>query len=68
MEWAIKFRPLPPRSPHLNGKVERTQRSDLDEFWAVVDPKATDSKTGWRNGSISGTGIGPTWRWAERRR
>jgi hypothetical protein len=22
--------------------VERTQRSDLEEFWATVDPKATD--------------------------
>lgn len=42
MEWAIKFRPVPPRSPHLNGKVERTQRSDLEEFWATADPKATD--------------------------
>ena len=42
MEWAIKFRPLPPRSPHLNGKVERTQRSDLEEFWATVDPRAAD--------------------------
>ena len=42
MEWAIKFRPLPPRSPHLNGKVERTQRSDLEEFWATVDPKSAD--------------------------
>lgn len=26
MDWAIKFRPIPPRSPHLNGKVERTHR------------------------------------------
>jgi len=42
MEWAIKFRPLPPRSPHLNGNVERTQRSALEEFWATVDPQATD--------------------------
>ena len=42
MEWAIKFRPVPPRSPHLNCKVERTQRSDLEEFLATVDPKATD--------------------------
>jgi transposase InsO family protein len=42
MEWAIKLRPVPPRSPHLNGKVERTQRPDLAEFWATVDPKATD--------------------------
>ena len=42
MEWAIKFRPLPPRSPRLNGKVERTQRSDLEEFWATADPRAAD--------------------------
>jgi transposase InsO family protein len=26
MELHIKFRPTKPRSPHLNGKVERTQR------------------------------------------
>lgn len=30
----IKFRPIPPRSPHLNGKVERSQLTDLQEFWA----------------------------------
>jgi transposase InsO family protein len=42
MEWAIKFRPVPPRSPHLNGKVERAQRSDLEEFWVTVDPKAAE--------------------------
>lgn len=42
MDWAIKFRPIKPRSPHLNGKVERTQRADLEEFWSTVDPKAAD--------------------------
>jgi transposase InsO family protein len=31
----IKFRPIPPRSPHLNGKVERSQLTDLQEFWAI---------------------------------
>jgi transposase InsO family protein len=40
MDWAIKFRPIPPRSPHLNGKVERAQRTVLDEFWATADPRA----------------------------
>ena len=30
----IKFRPIAPRSPHLNGKVERSQLTDLQEFWA----------------------------------
>jgi transposase InsO family protein len=39
MDWAIKFRPIAPRSPHLNGKVERTQRADREEFWDTVDPK-----------------------------
>lgn len=39
MEYAIKFRPIKPASPHLNGKVERSQKTDLEEFWATVDPK-----------------------------
>ena len=42
MAWGIKFRPIKPRSPHLNGKVERTQRADLEEFWATADPKSVD--------------------------
>ena len=37
MEWGIKFRPIKPGSPHLNGKVERSQRTDLDEFYSTVD-------------------------------
>lgn len=42
MELGIKFRPTKPRSPHLNGKVERTQRTDLEEFYSLVEIKATD--------------------------
>ena len=42
MTWGIKFHPTKPRSPHLNGKVERTQRADLEEFWATADPKSVD--------------------------
>jgi hypothetical protein len=42
MDWSIKFRPTKPRSPHLNGKIERTQRADLEEFWATADPKLVD--------------------------
>jgi transposase InsO family protein len=38
----IKFRPNPPRSPHLNGKVERSQLTDLQEFWAQHDPRDPD--------------------------
>jgi transposase InsO family protein len=36
-EWCIKFRPIRPRSPHLNGKVERVQKTALEEFWPTVD-------------------------------
>lgn len=36
----IKFRPNRPRAPHLNGKVERSQRTDRMEFWSSVDTKA----------------------------
>jgi transposase InsO family protein len=36
MEYAIKFRPNKPASPHLNGKVERSQKTDLEEFWSLV--------------------------------
>jgi transposase InsO family protein len=30
MEYGIKFRPIEPALPHLNGKAERSQRTDLD--------------------------------------
>ena len=37
MDWVIKFRPVKPRSPHLNGKVERVQKTTLYEFYAMAD-------------------------------
>ncbi|MBV8887298.1 MAG: IS481 family transposase [Chroococcidiopsidaceae cyanobacterium CP_BM_RX_35] len=40
MSYGIKFRPIRPRSPHLNGKVERSQRTDLEEFYSCVDLKS----------------------------
>lgn len=36
-EYCIKFCPIRPRQPHLNGKVERAQQTDLKEFWALID-------------------------------
>jgi hypothetical protein len=36
MSLSIKFRPNYPESPHLNGKVERSQKTDLEEFYAVT--------------------------------
>ena len=34
---AFKFRPVKPGSPHLNGKVEHSQQTDLREFYANTD-------------------------------
>jgi len=39
MEHFIKFRPIKPRSPHLNGKVERSQKTDKMEFYKTIDLK-----------------------------
>ncbi len=38
----VRFRPIRPRSPHLNEKVERSQLRDKIEFYATVDLKAAD--------------------------
>lgn len=35
--YRFKFRPNKPRSPHLNGKVERSQQTDIREFYATTD-------------------------------
>ena len=56
MEWGIKFRPIRPRSPHLNGKVERVQRTDLEEFYSTVSIKQPDLDVDYRNGNITTTG------------
>ena len=42
MDWGIKLRPIRPRAPHLNGKVERAQKTDVDEFYAPVEVKQPD--------------------------
>lgn len=41
-EHFIKFRPIKPRSPHLNGKVERSHQTDRTEFYSLVDPGDPD--------------------------
>ena len=48
----IKFRPTKPRSPYLNGKVERVQRTALEEFWPTValdDPQLPDRLAEWQD-------------------
>lgn len=50
--WSIKFRPIRPRSPHLNGKVERVQRTALEEFWPtadLVDPELDQRLAEWQH-------------------
>lgn len=42
MTYSIKFRPVRPGSPHLNGKVERSQKTDFDGFYATVDLNSSD--------------------------
>ena len=37
MKYSIKFRTVKPASPHLNGKVERFQQTDLREFYAMAN-------------------------------
>ena len=51
MEYGIKFRPNKPGSPHLNGKVERSQKTDKAEFYATVDlddPNLSDELAYWQ--------------------
>jgi len=60
MENGIKFRPNKPGSPHLNGKVERSQRTDRDEFYATVELDRNNFSKPSRNGSTTTTGNGHT--------
>lgn len=36
-QYGIKFRPNKPGSPHLNGKVEQSQKTDKIEFYSAID-------------------------------
>ncbi|WP_370634650.1 integrase core domain-containing protein [Cesiribacter sp. SM1] len=45
----MKFRPIKPRSPHLNGKVERSQQTDKAEFYSLLDKK--DPQLDWQQAS-----------------
>ncbi len=52
MCWGIKFRPVKPRSPHLNGKVERAQKTDLAEFYSTIpldSPDLADQLQEWQH-------------------
>lgn len=40
--YGIKFRPNKPASPHLNGKVERSQQTDKIQFYTTIDLASSD--------------------------
>lgn len=51
VEYGIKFRPNTPRSSHLNGKVERSERTDVQEFYSTVsrdDPNLAAKLDEWQ--------------------
>lgn len=35
----VKFRPIKPRTPHLNGKIEQSQQTDKAEFYSLLNLK-----------------------------
>jgi len=37
LSWRIKWRPNRPGAPHLNGKVERVQKTVIEEFYSISD-------------------------------
>lgn len=37
LSQSIKFRPIKPGNPNLKGKVERSQKTDLSEFYSTID-------------------------------
>ena len=44
---------IKPRSPHLNGKVERSHKTDAQEFWQLIeytdDIDIRDKLSEWEN-------------------
>jgi len=52
MSYGIKFRPNKPGSPHLNGKVERSQKTYKTEFYVTIDLSSSDLEeqlAGWQH-------------------
>jgi transposase InsO family protein len=42
MDYAIKFRLIEPRPPRPNGRVERSQKTEWEEFYPTVNFVAPD--------------------------
>ncbi|MFN8531943.1 MAG: DDE-type integrase/transposase/recombinase [Dehalococcoidia bacterium] len=51
-EWHIRWRLTGVRAPHLNGKVERAQKTVLEEFFTTIDlnrPDLNDRLAEWQD-------------------
>lgn len=44
MDHCITFRHNKPASPHLSGKVERSQKTDREELWVLADLHKPESE------------------------
>lgn len=66
MSECIKFRPIPPRSPHLNGKVRRNSLTGMS-FGPIMLRLRMRSTSELRNGSLTTTGVARTAHSAARR-
>jgi len=42
MQHGIKFKPNKPGLPHINVKVERSQKTDKSDFYTTVDIDSED--------------------------
>nr|PMK26291.1 hypothetical protein BCU03_19065 [Vibrio breoganii] len=62
MTYGIKFRPNKPGSPHLNGKVEHSQKTDKSEFYPTIDVSVGLEVLALllAEGNTTTTGNGPT--------
>jgi transposase InsO family protein len=74
-EARFKLRPIRPRAPHLNGKVERSQQADYRQFSATADlgaPTHADALAewqtfyNWQRPHLASHGHAPMQRLAER--
>ena len=64
LDKGIEHVRIKPRTPRLNGKVERSHRIDAEEFYRLLEGRSsttpTSSTTSFRNGRTTTTTIDPT--------
>ncbi len=58
MDHCIKFHPIKRASPHLNGKVERSQKTAARNSGRSPIRRAMTWRCGWPSGNTITTGLG----------